>query len=303
MKFLSFVLLNSSERRLGVELGSDRVFDVTAYRAALKNSAEIPASMEALVAAGDVAASAVHAAATDPANSQHVIAVAKIEHLPPLVPTKNIFNVGRNYREHIIEGNIANGRPADSFPEAIEFFTKPPTSVVGHDAPVLRHAALTNSLDFEVELAIVIGKRGRDISEQAAMDYVFGYTVVNDITARDLQKRHGQWFKGKGLDTTCPIGPVIVHKSAIANPNALHLGLEVNGEERQSANTDEMIFNVQAIISQLSAGLTLEPGDIISTGTPKGVGFAAKPPRCLNVGDVVTAHVEGIGTLRNTIVA
>src|SRR5690606_36117836 len=108
--------------------------------------------------------------------------------------------------------------------------------------------------------------------------FVFGFTVVNDITARDLQKKHGQWFKGKGLDTSCPIGPVIVHKSAIANPNALHLGLEVNGEERQSANTDEMIFSVQAVIAQLSAGMTLEPGDIISTGTPKGVGFAAKPP-------------------------
>ena len=305
MKFLSFVRRNAAEQRLGVELDENHVFDLGAFRASLSPSdaAGIPASMEELVASGDDVVHTIRAATNDATNKQYVIATTDIKYLPPLVPRKNVFCVGRNYREHIIEGNIANGRPADSFPEAIEFFTKPSTAIVGHDDPVQRHSTLTNSLDFEVELAIVIGKRGRDIPEQQAMDFVFGFTVVNDITARDLQKKHGQWFKGKGLDTSCPIGPVIVHKSAIANPNALHLGLEVNGEERQSANTDEMIFSVQAVIAQLSAGMTLEPGDIISTGTPKGVGFAAKPPRCLNIGDVVTAHVAGIGTLRNTIVA
>jgi len=305
MKFLSFVRQNEADRRLGVELDSNRIFDVTAYRASLSASdaAHVPSSLDELVAADEESTRVVFAVARDAAHANYVIVASGITYLPPLIPRKNVFCVGRNYREHIIEGNIANGRPANSFPEAIEFFTKPPTALVGHDAPVLRHAGLTNSLDFEVELAIIIGKRGRDISEAEAMDYVFGFTIVNDITARDLQKKHGQWFKGKGLDTSCPIGPVVVHKSAISNPNALHLSLDVNGEERQSANTDEMIFSVQAVIAQLSAGMTLEPGDIISTGTPKGVGFAAIPPRCLNVGDVVAAHVDGIGTLRNTIVA
>lgn len=228
--------------------------------------------------------------------------MTEISYAPQLIPKKNVFCVGRNYREHIIEGNIANGRPANSFPEAIEVFSKPPTAVVGHGADVLRHANLTVSLDYEVELAVVIGKAGRGISVEDALDHVFGYTVTIDITARDLQKRHGQWFKGKSLDTSCPMRPVIALKNAIANPNALKLGLSVNGEERQSASTDEMIFTVLAIIAQLSAGMTLEPGDIIATGTPKGVGLAAIPLRCLNVGDVITAYVEGMGELRNVVV-
>lgn len=304
MKFLSFELKNKAGRHLGIELDDNRVFNLTAYRDGLSDAdaQTLPSSLEAFVAAGDGAVERVAALAAHPAHLPYVIATTDIRYLPPLIPSKNVFCVGRNYREHIIEGNIANGRPANSFPEAIEFFTKPPTTIVGHEDNVLRHGALTHSLDYEVELAIVIGKRGRDITEADAMDYVFGFTILNDITARDLQKKHGQWFKGKGLDTTCPIGPVITHKSAIPNPNAIHLSLDVNGEERQSANTDEMIFSIQAVIAQLSAGMTLEPGDIISTGTPKGVGFAAIPPRCLNVGDVVTAKIDGIGALRNTIV-
>lgn len=304
MKFLSFLIQDDSTPRLGVLLDPSRIFDLASYCASRDSDsvAHMPQSMEALIAGGDDARDIIQAVVSDAGNDGHVVQAEQVTYLPPLVPKKNVFCVGRNYREHIIEGNIANGRPANSFPEAIEFFTKPPTAVVGHNAAVLRHKNLTNSLDFEVELAIVIGKRGCDIPVEQALDYVFGYTVVNDITARDLQKRHGQWFKGKGLDTTCPIGPVIVHKSAIANPNALQLGLDVNGETRQTANTDEMIFSVQAVIAQLSAGMTLEPGDIISTGTPKGVGFAAIPARCLNVGDVVTAYVDGIGVLQNTIV-
>src|SRR5690606_34905195 len=131
--------------------------------------------------------------------------------------------------------------------------------------------------DYEVELAIVIGKRGTNISAEQALDYVFGYTIVNDITARNLQQRHGQWHKGKSLDTTCPMGPVVVHRSAIDNANDLEISLTVNGELRQTDNTASMIFSVATIIEQLSAGLTLEPGDVIATGTPKGVGFAMKP--------------------------
>jgi len=304
MKFLSFKVGADDQPRLGVMLEAGNVLDISAVRLALPDAqaAKVPASMKALIEGGAEAIGVLETLLSDSTLHKHVVAADTLTFLAPITPSKNVFCVGRNYREHIIEGNIASGRPADSFPEAIEFFTKPPTAVVGHGASVSRHAALTKSLDYEVELAIVIGKRGVNISEAQALDHVFGYTVVNDITARDLQKRHGQWFKGKGLDGTCPMGPVIVHHSAIANPNALQLSLDVNGEQRQNASTDEMIFTVQAVIAQLSAGMTLEPGDVISTGTPKGVGYAAKPPRCLEVGDVVTARVEGIGELVSTIV-
>ncbi|OZI34705.1 hypothetical protein CAL29_14555 [Bordetella genomosp. 10] len=307
MKFLSFLDARQQglDPQLGIALDDGKVFNVTAAVRALPpgEAAGLPLSLDALIDAEATPLQELARLVENPGNAGHAVDVDQIRFLPPVQLRRNVFCVGRNYREHIIEGNIAKGIPANTFPEAIEFFTKPSTAVVGHGWDVNRHAALTNSLDYEVELAIVIGKRGVNISEADALDHVFGYTIVNDVTARDLQRRHGQWFKGKGLDTTCPMGPVILHKSAFGNPNAKRLELEVNGELRQSASTDEMIFNVQAVIAQLSAGLTLLPGDIISTGTPKGVGYAAIPPRCLNVGDVVKARVEGIGELTNQIVA
>jgi len=230
------------------------------------------------------------------------IAYADVTVLPPVASNgRNIFNVGRNYREHIIEGNLANGRPADAFPRAIEFFTKPRTALVGHLGTIQRHAQLTDSLDYEVELAIVIGKSGCDIPVERAHEHVFGYTILNDVTARNLQRLHGQWFKGKSLDGSCPLGPVVVHSSAIGNPDALTLTLDVDGQERQNDNTRSMIFNVATIIAQLSAGMTLLPGDVIATGTPKGVGFAQRPPCCLQVGQTVRARIQSIGELVNTV--
>lgn len=305
MKFLTFTHPGSNAPCLGVQLPDGRILNLSAARAALPaaQAARIPATMLELIATQDEAVAAIGALLPAPEAQSYVLGADQVTYLPPLLPQRNVFCVGRNYREHIIEGNIANGRPANSFPEAIEFFTKPPTAVVAHGAPVLRHAALTQSLDYEVELAIVIGKDGANIPEDRALSHVFGYTIVNDVTARDLQRRHGQWFKGKSLDTSCPLGPVILHHTAVANPNALQLGLRVNGETRQEANTAEMIFTVQAIVAQLSAGMTLKAGDVIATGTPKGVGYAAIPPRCLQVGDTMTAWVEGIGELCNTVVA
>lgn len=222
--------------------------------------------------------------------------VERIRFLSPIPrPAKHILCVGRNYAEH------AKERGAD-VPTVPVFFTKPPTSVVGHEAGVTAWP-ITQNLDYEAELAVVIGRRGRDIPKARAYDYVFGYTVLNDITARDLQKKHMQWFKGKSLDTFAPIGPWIVHKSALANPHALRIALRVNGETRQSASTDDMVFRIEDLIEALSAGMTLEPGDIIATGTPSGVAAGADPPRWLQAGDVVEAEVEGIGILRNRIVA
>jgi 2-keto-4-pentenoate hydratase/2-oxohepta-3-ene-1,7-dioic acid hydratase in catechol pathway len=195
----------------------------------------------------------------------------------------------------------AKERGAD-VPTVPVFFTKPPSAVVGHQAGVVSWP-VTQNLDYEVELAVVIGKRGRDIPKARAYDHVFGYTILNDITARDLQKKHTQWFKGKSLDTFAPMGPWIVHKSALPDPHSLRIALRVNGETRQEANTRDMIFRIEDLIETLSIGMALEPGDIIATGTPSGVAAGMEPPLWLKVGDIVEAEVEGIGVLRSRIVA
>lgn len=211
-------------------------------------------------------------------------------------PSKNIFCVGKNYADHAIEMGSK-----DDIPEHVMVFTKAPTSVIGHGEAILEHKELTEQLDYEGELAAVIGKPGKAIRREEALDYVFGYTIINDVTARDLQAKHKQFFIGKSLDTTCPMGPWIVHKSAIENPNNLNIQTTVNDELRQDSNTDKFIFPIEEIIAVLSQGMTLEPGDIIATGTPAGVGKGFKPPRFLKGGDVVEITVEGIGTLKNSV--
>lgn len=209
-------------------------------------------------------------------------------------PQKNIFCVGKNYAEHAIEMGSK-----DDIPEHVMVFTKAPTTVIGHEEVVLNHREITEQLDYEGELAIVIGKEGRGIKQEDALNYIFGYTIINDITARDLQAKHKQFFIGKSLDSTCPMGPWIVHSSAIDNPNKLNIQTKVNDEIRQSSNTENFIFPVEEIISVLSHGMTLQPGDIIATGTPAGVGKGFKPPRFLQPGDTIEITVEKIGTLRN----
>ncbi|KDD03747.1 FAH family protein [Bordetella bronchiseptica MBORD681] len=304
MKFLTFSVQEQS--RLGMLLDENRVLDLTALLAA-RPDLGLPGALRnvgELIALGEEALARLREPGLlDGVDVGALPTLQAVRVLPPLPMARNVFCVGRNYREHIIEGNLVRGRPANSFPEAIEFFTKAPTAVIGHGGHVKRHAGLTDSLDYEVELAIVIGRAGADIPREKALDHVFGYTIVNDITARDLQARHGQWFKGKSLDTSCPMGPVVVHRSAIPDANNLAVSLSVNGELRQQDNTSDMIFDVATVVAQLSAGMTLLPGDVIATGTPKGVGFALTPPRCLQVGDVVSASVEHIGTLTNEIVA
>lgn len=213
---------------------------------------------------------------------------------------KNVFCLGRNYADHIQEDNASRDK-ATPLPEAPQFFTKPATSITGPDTDIELDSAVTRRLDYEVELAFVIGRGGRDIQAKDALQHVFGYTIVNDVTARDLQRRHDQWFKGKGLDTFCPMGPWIVHASQIPDPHALRIELEVNGERRQGASTGDMIFRIPAIIESLSAGLTLEPGDVIATGTPSGVGYAMNPRCFLSDGDVVTCRIEGVGELSNRV--
>jgi len=211
---------------------------------------------------------------------------------------KNIFCVGRNYLDHVAEGDRVRGEET-RLPEWPTFFTKPATAFTGPDHTIYIPAKISGHMDYEVELGVVIGKGGRDIRPEDAVDHVFGYTIVNDISARDIQKRHGQWFKGKSLDASCPIGPWVVHKDEIPDPHALDISLLLNGEVRQQANTSQMIFKIPEIIASLSEGMTLETGDLIATGTPAGVGFAMTPPRYLTQGDRMRCEIQGIGRMSN----
>ncbi|WP_071459113.1 fumarylacetoacetate hydrolase family protein [Bacillus massilinigeriensis] len=211
-------------------------------------------------------------------------------------PFKNIMCVGKNYAQHAIE----MGSEKD-IPEHIMIFTKSPTSVMRPDGEIPIHSEVTEELDYEGELAVIIGKKGKGISKEDALSHVFGYTIINDVTARDLQRRHKQFFIGKSLDGTCPMGPWIVHASKIEKPNSLNIQTRVNGEVRQNGNTEQFIFSVEEIIATLSKGMTLEPGDIIATGTPAGVGKGFKPPKFLKLGDTIEITIEKIGTLTNTV--
>jgi 2-keto-4-pentenoate hydratase/2-oxohepta-3-ene-1,7-dioic acid hydratase in catechol pathway len=222
--------------------------------------------------------------------------------LAPLpVLTRNAFCVGRNYVDHVKEGAAA--RNVDlKLPEAPQYFTKATHALVGPGADVRLDPRITRRFDYEVELAVIIGRGGRDIPEASAFDHIFGYSIANDVTARDLQRRHDQWFKGKSLDTTLPLGPWIIDCEEIGDPSTLELTMTINGEERQRARVSQMIFSIPFIVSNLSAGLTLEPGDVIATGTPSGVGFAMNPPHYLKGGDEMVARIDRIGELHNRVV-
>jgi 2-keto-4-pentenoate hydratase/2-oxohepta-3-ene-1,7-dioic acid hydratase in catechol pathway len=230
-------------------------------------------------------------------SESYLYPLADVKILSPIPnPPKNILCVGKNYRNHVIEMGSE-----EDIPKHVLLFTKAPTSVIGHKDEIDPHLHITKELDYEGELAVVIGKKGKQINEEDAMDYVFGYTIVNDVTARNLQKQHTQYFLGKSLDTSCPIGPYLVHKSAIENPYDLKIKTSVNNEIRQDGNTKDMIFSIEHIISTISQGTTLEPGDIIATGTPAGVGNGFHPPKYLQPGDIIEIEVEGIGVLENRI--
>lgn len=215
-------------------------------------------------------------------------------------PTRNIFCVGKNYLEHIIE--IAKQDNTAQKPlEHPAFFSKATNTVIGTFDVIPSHEGITEQLDYEAELAVIIGKRGVNIPVEDAMDYVFGYTVLNDVTARDLQSNHLQWLKGKSLDGFCPMGPWIVTKDEISEPVELNISSKVNGEIRQESNTRHMIFDIPTLISILSQGMTLEPGDILATGTPSGVGKGFVPPKYLKKGDIVRVEVEKVGYIENIV--
>ncbi len=216
-------------------------------------------------------------------------------------PRKNLMCLGWNYAEHAKETALIRGQETKA-PEYPVIFTKAPTTVNSPYGDIIIDPQVSVEIDWEAELAVIIGNGGKNISEEDAMSHVFGYTVLNDVTARDLQSRHKQFFKGKSIDGYCPMGPWIVTADEIEDPQQLDVKLRVNGITKQEGNTSMMVFPIRTIIAILSKGMTLEPGDIIATGTPSGVGFARNPPEFLKAGDVMETEIEGIGMLRNVVV-
>lgn len=272
---------------------------------AVDKDVAIPATMLDVIAGGAAlrrACEAVLEQAGAPGLAAACAPLTGVTLLAPIPrPAKNVFCVGSNYRAHVTESSRAQNRQ-DTVPEFPVFFTKPPTAVIGPGDAIRLDRNVSDKMDYEVELAVVIGKAGRNIAAADAIGHIFGFTIINDITARDLQRRHGgQFLKGKGLDTSCPMGPQIVTIDELANFDRLAISLTVNGEIRQDGNTDSMMFSIPQLLESLSEGLTLEPGDLLATGTPSGVGYAMDPPSFLQDGDEVSCEIERIGRLTNVI--
>jgi 2-keto-4-pentenoate hydratase/2-oxohepta-3-ene-1,7-dioic acid hydratase in catechol pathway len=257
------------------------------------------ADIRAVIDAGDEGLARVRAALSSSRSKSHRL--AELELLAPLEePRGNVIAIGRNYQKHAAETALIEGRE----PAPPTIFTKAITSLTEPFADIAIDSAISDKIDWEVELAVVIGKGGANIKRARALDYVFGYTVLNDVTARDIQSGWGgQYFKGKSLDRSSPSGPWVVTRDEVEDPQALKLFLRVNGTVKQDGDTRDMIYPVDAIIEWVSKGMTLLPGSLIATGTPDGVGFARTPPEFLKPGDVMETEVQGIGLLRNRMVA
>src|SRR5712691_7062997 len=258
-----------------------------------------PRDMVSLIDAGDKGLASLRQATSSGRGRIHDLGA--IELLPPIPqPRGNVIAIGRNYEKHAAETARLEGRE----PTPPTIFTKAITSLTEPFADIVIDPSVSDKIDWEVELGVVIGRRGANIKRGRALDHVFGFSVINDVTARDIQSDWGgQWFKGKSLDRTSPIGPWVVTRDEIEDPQALSLWLRVNGVVKQEGNTSDMIHPVDAIIEWASRGMTLLPGALIATGTPDGVGFARTPPEFLKPGDVMETEVQGIGRMRNRIVS
>lgn len=277
MKLAQFKTKTSEGNRLGLVKG-EVITDIT----------EVASDLLTLIKGGSAA---LREAGQATGNAAY--ALDAVEYLSAVNPGK-IVAIGRNYHDHALEGG---SEP----PKSPLLFTKFTNALTAHNAKVTLHA-ISEQIDFEAELAVVIGKRASQVKEEAALDYVFGYSCLNDVSARDLQFADGQWVRGKSLDGFAPLGPFITTKDEIPDPQALKIEGLLNGEVMQSSNTKMMIFNVAYLIHYISQAITLEPGDVIATGTPEGVGVFRKPPRLLQDGDVFEVVIENVGTLRNTFV-
>ena len=285
MRFVTFA--KNGAQDIGILSDDDQTI------VSLTSQGDIPKCMTDFIAMGDAGMEAARRIAAN--ETAEKIPVASVKILAPIPrPRSSILCVGRNYLDHVGETD-----KNATVPEHPIIFTKPPFAVIASGDKVDLHPKLSKEVDYEGELAVVIGKTVRNVTEAEAMDYVFGYTILNDVSARDLQKRHTQWIIGKSLDTFAPMGPCITHKSLMPDETNITYVTRVNGEVRQQAHTKYLIFTIRYLISLLSQGMTLEPGDIIATGSPKGVGAGFTPPRFLRKGDVVEITIDGIGTLRN----
>src|SRR5262245_50043753 len=231
------------------------------------------------------------------------ISLSTVRLLAPIPrPRQNVICLGMNYVAHAIESDRAKGREP-KLPEYPVFFTKAVTSVCGPEDEIPLDPRVTSQLDYEVELAYVVGRGGKNIAKEDALGHIFGYTIVNDVSARDLQNQHQQFFKGKSLDRSCPLGPSIVTADEIPDPSSLGLRLRLNGETRQDSTVADLIFDIPTTLAVLSLGQTVEPGTIVSTGTPSGVGMGRNPPAYMRAGDIIEAEIDRIGVLRNRVVA
>lgn len=289
------------EGRLGV-VQNGMVVDVELLGEAVGET--LPATMLDLIDLGPDALGAISRALAETDGARPAgIAVYEdnVRLLAPIPrPRKNIFGIGLNYTEHVAESARALDTSSE-LPQQPVVFSKPPTSVIADGEPIQHNASMTQQLDWEVELAVIIGKRATRISVDDAMSHIFGYSIINDVSARD-NRRAGQWIFSKGQDSFCPFGPAIVTTEDVPDPHNLDLWLTKNGEEKQRSNTKFLLFNIPELIADLSTGITLEPGDIIATGTPAGVGAGRDPQEWMWPGDVIECGVEGIGVLRNPVV-
>ncbi|HET7547207.1 MAG TPA: fumarylacetoacetate hydrolase family protein [Usitatibacter sp.] len=295
MKLVTYSPLPSGDPRPGLVVGDKRIVDIPAALGADADTA----TMLGIIRAGDTMLARLRQLEKAPPAATLALGDVKL-HAPIPRPAKNVFCVGWNYLEHFEEGakKLQDNRELPRWPV---FFSKAPTAVTGPYDTIPFDAKISTSMDWEVELGMILGKTGKDIAEGDAMRHVFGYTVINDVSWRDLQRRHGgQWHKGKSLDGTCPMGPWIVTADSI-DPTNLRVTCRVNGVTKQDSNTKFLYFKLPRLIVDLSMGQTLEAGDVISTGTPEGVGFARTPPEFMKPGDLLETEIEGIGTLRNPI--
>jgi 2-keto-4-pentenoate hydratase/2-oxohepta-3-ene-1,7-dioic acid hydratase in catechol pathway len=301
MRFVTYRTVET-EPRLGL-LHDGLIIDVEYFGAAIGQ--DLPATMLDFIDLGPIALRFLQDAVTNASPADFVgtsLPEANVSLLAPIPrPRKNIFGIGLNYTEHVAESARSLDTSKD-LPQQPVIFSKPPTAVVAWNDPIRHNAKVTQQLDWETELAVVIGRTARHVTEADALDHVFGYTVINDVSARDC-RRAGQWIVSKGQDSFAPLGPCIVTADEIGDPQDLALKTRVNGVEKQNGNTRFMLFNVAQLIADISSVMTLEAGDIIATGTPAGVGAGRDPQEFLWPGDVVECEIEKIGMLRNPIVA
>ncbi|XP_028391146.1 fumarylacetoacetate hydrolase domain-containing protein 2-like [Dendronephthya gigantea] len=285
MRLVQF--FHNNNTRIGVEVSENGdIVDITAV------DASIPNDTRSFLEAGDSALTAARRAAS---SGKCVIKREDVKIKAPIQSPEKIICLGMNYVDHCVEQN-------QPIPETPILFFKLPSAVIGAE-DIIVCPDIVKELDYEVELAIMIGKTGHHLKESEAMDHVFGYTVAHDVSARDwqLRKNNGQWGLGKSFDTFCPLGPCIVHKNGVSDPHKLGIRCRINGETMQNSNTEKMVFKTAAAVSYISQFMTLKPGDVILTGTPPGVGCFRKPPVFLKKGDVVEVEIDEIGTLRNTV--